>query len=192
MEGDRGREAGRIGAGRVREAAGDGAWHGISKEAGDREKLRKILQHCITFYNRNRTEAGTRMEEGGKQEFKVREVGVSDPPVPLHQILNTIGQFQEISIPNHRIVCLPSRISCMFMNNNIVLKVFDWSQSLHFTDPTQVILDHLIKRAERFDKIKRMSQNYWNWSSGTQSINSMRQMQTGIYCLTSLTKYDYK
>ena len=24
------------------------------------------------------------MEEGGKREFKVREAGVSDPPVPLH------------------------------------------------------------------------------------------------------------
>ena len=24
------------------------------------------------------------MEQGGKREFKVREAGVSDPPVPLH------------------------------------------------------------------------------------------------------------
>ena len=70
--------------GGVREAGGEGAESGIPKEAGDREKLRKILQHCITFYNRNRTEAGARMEEGGKREFKVREAGVSDPPVSLH------------------------------------------------------------------------------------------------------------
>ena len=79
-----GREARRIGAGGVREAGGEGWGSGIPKEAGDREKLRKISQHCITFYNRNRTEAGTRMEEGGKREFKVREAGISDPPVPLH------------------------------------------------------------------------------------------------------------
>ena len=77
-----GREAGRIGGGRG--TGGEGAGSGIPKGAGDREKLGKILQHCITFYNRNRTEAGTRMEEGGKREFKVREAGVSDPPVPLH------------------------------------------------------------------------------------------------------------
>ena len=71
--------------GGVREAGGEGAGSRIPKEAGDREKLRKISQHCITFYNRNRTEAGTRREEGGKQDFKVREAGVSDPPVPLHK-----------------------------------------------------------------------------------------------------------
>ena len=79
-----GREAGRIGAGGVREAGGEGAGSGIPKEAEDREKLRKISQHCITFCKRNRTEAGARMEEGGKREFKVREAGVLDPPVPLH------------------------------------------------------------------------------------------------------------
>ena len=73
--------------GGVREAGGEGVGSGIPKEAGDREKLRKILQHCITFYNRNRTEAGARMEEGGKREFKVREAGVSDPPVSLHLII---------------------------------------------------------------------------------------------------------
>ena len=68
--------------GGVREARGEGAGSGIPKQAGDREKLRKISQNCVTFYNRNRTEAGARMEEGGKREFKVRETGVSDPLSP--------------------------------------------------------------------------------------------------------------
>ena len=56
----------------------------MPKEVGEWEKLRKISQHCITFYNRNRTAAGARMEKGGKREFKVREAGVTDPPVPLY------------------------------------------------------------------------------------------------------------
>ena len=30
------------------------------------------------------------MEEGGKREFKVREAGVSDLPVPLHFICNIL------------------------------------------------------------------------------------------------------
>ena len=84
VEGDRGREAGRIGGMRGTGGGRRGAGSGIPKEAGYREKLRKISQHCITFYNRNRTEAGTRMEEGGKREFKVWQTGVSDPPFPLH------------------------------------------------------------------------------------------------------------
>ena len=71
-----------------RGAGGEGAGSRIHKEAGDSEKLRKILQHGITFYNRNRTERGTRMEEGRKREFKVREAGVSDPPVPLHLMIH--------------------------------------------------------------------------------------------------------
>ena len=68
----------------IREVGGEGTGSGIRKEVGDREKLRKISQHCITFYNISRTEAGTHMEEGGKQEFKVWEAEVSDPPAPLH------------------------------------------------------------------------------------------------------------
>ena len=77
-----GQEAGRIGGGR---GTGDGAGSRIPKEAGGGEKLRKILQHCITFYYRNRTGAGTCMEEGGKPEFKVQEAGVSrlSCPPPL-------------------------------------------------------------------------------------------------------------
>ena len=55
---------------------------GIPKEAGDREKLRKILQRCITFYNRNRTEAGTCMEEGGKWELGTGG-GSFGPPCPF-------------------------------------------------------------------------------------------------------------
>ena len=30
------------------------------------------------------------MEEGGKREFKARESGVSDPPVPLHMFLHNL------------------------------------------------------------------------------------------------------
>ena len=66
---------------------GEGAGSGIPKEAGDREKLRKISQHCVTFCKRNRTEAGARMEEGGKREFQTplfpstRKLHVSQPKV---------------------------------------------------------------------------------------------------------------
>ena len=98
-----GREARRIGAGGVREAGGEGVRSRIPKGAGDREKLRKILQHYRTFYNRNRTEVGTRMEEGGKREFKVRVAGVYDPPVSLHYIC----AFIMILLPSSPFSLLP-------------------------------------------------------------------------------------
>ena len=59
-----------------------------SQGGGNREKRRKTSQYCITFYNRHKTiEAGTPSEGGGKREQKVREAGVSDPPVSPHKIV---------------------------------------------------------------------------------------------------------
>ena len=72
--GTEGREPGRIGGGRgtggAREARGERAGSEIPQVEGTgRKGPEKILQYCVTFYNRTRTKgAGTPMKGDGKRE----------------------------------------------------------------------------------------------------------------------------
>ena len=70
------------GAGGVREAGEEGAGSGIPKVAGSgrkREKLRNIAQY---FAIEKMQRDGSQKIQGGNRDYRVREAGGLNPPVP--------------------------------------------------------------------------------------------------------------
>ena len=67
VEGDRGAGAREN---REREGGGEKAGSGIPKVARTGRKGEKILQYCITFYNRNRTKRQEPLQKGAGRESK--------------------------------------------------------------------------------------------------------------------------
>ena len=67
------------------------------------------------------------MEEGGKREFKVREAGVSDPPVPLHDMgTNTSFQTSKIQWPKtpREFISWPRGFIFTYYNPNRKVEIF--------------------------------------------------------------------
>ena len=80
--GQGGGRPGEKGAGGVREAGEEGAGSRIPKVAGSgrkREKLRNIAQY---FAIEKMQRDGSQKIQGGNRDYRVREVGGLNPPVP--------------------------------------------------------------------------------------------------------------
>ena len=86
------REAGgreKRGAGGVREVGEEGAGSGIPKVVGSgrkREKLRNIAQY---FAIEKMQRDGSQKIQGGNRDYRVREAGGLNPPVPPNYLINS-------------------------------------------------------------------------------------------------------
>ena len=93
MGGTGGGRPGEKGAGGVREAGEEGAGSGISKVAGSgrkREKLRNIAKY---FAIEKMQRAGSPKIQGGNRDYRVREAGGLNPPVPPPLSCGAVANF---------------------------------------------------------------------------------------------------
>ena len=81
-EGQGGGRPGEKGAGGVREAGEEGAGSGIPKVAGSRRRREKLCNIAQYFAIEKMQRGGSQKIQSGNRDYRVREAGGSNPPVP--------------------------------------------------------------------------------------------------------------
>ena len=89
-----------MGAGGLREVGEEGAGGRISQRGGSREKWEKFRNIGTIFHNRKSTRRREPLWRGGNWEYRVREAGSSDPPVPPphHSVASSVHTKVEFSL----------------------------------------------------------------------------------------------